>query len=745
MESLLKAPVLCAEVAVPLPIEGLFSYSVPAEWEDKVKSGVRVRVPFRNREITGYLVSKAVAPEGIKLKPISAILDDEPVISEKMLELAKWISDYYGSSWGEAIENALPAWIKYGKKAERALARPQEAAPVQSPTLDLKLTPQQEKAMLAIHTGLKSKRPKPILLYGVTGSGKSEIYIRAIRTVLEGSQSAICLVPEIALTEQLRLFFIKHFGNELEILHSKMSDGERFLAWKRIEKGDRRVILGPRSAVFAPTPCLGLLIMDEEHEGSYKQETAPRYHAREVAAWRAQNENALFVMGTATPSLETMARTERGEVQRIDLTTRIEERPMPHVQVLDLKQAAAQQKKVMIVTNWLAKEIEINLKKKEGTLLLLNRRGFSTHIHCPKCGNVESCQSCQVSLTFHQEEGFLLCHYCNYQKPVPEICSFCKMPVLRFGGYGTEKVESEVARLFPTARIARMDADSVRKKGSHEKILKEFRDRQIDILIGTQMIAKGFDFPHVTLVGVILADVGLMLPDFRSAERTFQLLTQVAGRAGRGKLLGRVLVQTYSPDHPSIRFAKDHDFLNFYKHEIVDRMTYGYPPFRQLVNIMIRSKFEKKAYLFGRELKALIQEKLELEDRLAVRNSNLSPKVAQTDAIEIIGPAPLSPTGTARTKQVSQTGNLSRQTDQIEIIGPAPLPQKAGTGAQEKIEIIGPAPLPFYKLRGNFRWHIMIKAPLSVSVTAKIKQCLIQIKKPSGVAFALDVDPLNIL
>jgi primosomal protein N' (replication factor Y) len=306
-------------------------------------------------------------------------------------------------------------------------------------------------------------------------------------------------------------------------------------------------------------------------------------------------------------------------------------------------------------------------------MLLLNRRGFSTHIHCPRCGTVENCISCQVSLTFHQEDGTLLCHYCNYQKPVPDICSNCQTPVLRFAGFGTEKVESEVAARWPQARIARMDADSVRKKGSHEVILKAFRDRQIDILIGTQMIAKGFDFPHVTLVGVILADVGLMLPDFRSSERTFQLLTQVAGRAGRGEKPGRVIIQTFSPDHPSVRFAKNHDYQSFYRFELPARSEHGYPPYNRLINFIVRAREEKKAYLFARDLRDALKQSF------------------------------------------------------------------------AELEIIGPAPLPFYKLRGHYRWHVMIKAGRKAFILNQLWPVLAQLKKPSGAAMAVDVDPLNIL
>ncbi len=668
---------LIAQVAVPLPIPTVFSYLIPEPLIAKAIPGVRVTAPFRNTEVTGYLVAIEESAAERKRKALIAILDDQPVLSSAMLQLTKWVGEYYGSSWGEAIENALPRWVKYGKKTEKYIekAKQKVTASARLPQ-DFKLSPEQEKAFRVIGEALVAKHSKPMLIYGVTGSGKSELYIRAIRETLKHGRAAICLVPEIALTEQLRRFFAGHFGDNLEILHSKMTDGDRFLTWKRIELGTCNVVLGPRSAVFAPIPNLGLIIMDEEHEGSYKQETTPRYHAREVAAWRAQHEGALFLMGTATPSLESMALAEQGKIDRVDLTERIDQKAMPKVDVIDLKRYQGDKRPSLLFSPPLMREIETNLKNREGTMLLLNRRGFSTSIRCPQCAKVEECKLCQVSLTFHQEKNLLLCHYCNYQKKVPDVCGECKAPMLRFMGFGTEKVESEVARFFPSARIARMDADTTSQRDSHEKLLEQFREQKIDILIGTQMIAKGFDFPHVTLVGVVLADVGLRLPDFRSSERTFQLLTQFAGRAGRGMKSGRVIIQTWMPEHPSIRFAQKHDFLSFFEHEKRCREEFHYPPYRFLVNIIIRSHDEKKAYLFAREIRDALREEC------------------------------------------------------------SPLPE---------VEIIGPAPLPFYKLRGHFRWHVMLKIPKELSLSPKIYELLMGLKKPSGVAFQLDVDPLNIL
>ncbi len=684
-----KAPAVasrCADIAVPLPLDNTFSYLVPDELAPFLKSGMRVWVPLKNREIIGYVIAVRERREDeTKLKPILKSLDPEPVLNASMLELTQWIAGYYGCSWGEAIENALPKWVKYGKKAEKALSKEvSHKSDPMIPQKDLTLTPPQQAVLDEIRQSLEQKNPKPLLIHGVTGSGKSEIYIRSIREVLAQGKSSICLVPEIALTEQIRRFFYHHFGNQLEILHSKLTDQERFLAWKRLERGEKRVVLGPRSAVFAPVKNLGLIIMDEEHEGTYKQETTPRYHAREVAAWRSHNENAFFMMGTATPSLETMYQTEKGKVRLIELKDRVDKKSMPPVTILDLKSIQQDRRKAMILSPMLFEEINKNLQKGEGTMLLLNRRGFSTFIHCSKCSIVESCPSCQVSLIFHQDEDILLCHYCNYRKPVPDKCPQCHVPNLRFAGFGTEKVESEVAMRFPSARIARMDADSVKKRGSHEEILKNFREKNVDILIGTQMIAKGFDFPHVTLVGVILADVGLMLPDFRSAERTFQLLTQVAGRAGRGPVAGRVFVQTFSPDHPSVRSAQNHDFVRFYQNELPSRREFRYPPFFRLINLIIRSKNENSAYVFGRSLREVLQQELKL------------PSLKPGEPLD-------------------------------------------------HLELMGPAPLPFYKLRGQFRWHLMLKFLPDQDPVHSVKAALAKVKKPADVQYAVDVDPLNIL
>ena len=665
---------LCVDVALPLPLQDSYTYLVDAELAPRARIGCRVRVPFKNRETVGFLVGFRETPPEQKLKNVLEVLDETPVLSERTLRLTSWLSQYYFSSWGEAIETAVPSWVKQGKRwRDKAVSEEAPSIPIEK---EFTLTAGQEKALTLIHRALSEPEPQPILLYGITGSGKTELYIRAIKDVLKRDRGAIVLVPEIALTEQIRRFFHHHFGNQLEIIHSKLSDGERFSAWKRIESGEKRVLLGPRSAIFAPMPRLGLILIDEEHENSYKQEQTPRYHAREVALWLAKEEKALLILGSATPSLESMHLADTGVFQRIDLTKRVQDKSLPPVTLVDLRAEREIQKRPAVFSRLLTQEIEANLKRKEGTLLLLNRRGFSTQVHCPSCGEVIQCPSCEVSLTFHQEDNQLLCHYCNYRTGTPEICGRCKKPLLRFTGFGTEKVESELGRLFPGARVARIDTDTIRKKGSHEVLLQNFRAQKIDILVGTQMIAKGFDFPHVTLVGVVLADVGLVLPDFRSGERTFQLLTQVAGRAGRGEKPGRVVVQTYSPTHPSVTSAKDHDYWGFYKQEMEKRIEHGYPPTRALINLLVRSRDEKKAYLFARDVREAV---------------------------------------------------------------------KKGFEGSEDLELLGPAPLPFYRLRGHYRWHVLLKVREIGDAQRHLKTVLNGLKRRSGVAFQIDVNPVNIL
>ena len=423
------------------------------------------------------------------------------------------------------------------------------------------------------------------LLYGVTGSGKTEVYLQSIADVLKQGRDCISLVPEISLTTHLMGAYISRFGDQVAILHSRLSVGERHDEWRRIESGEARVVLGPRSAVFAPVRNLGLIVVDEEHEPSYKQDNSPRYNARAAAEERAHNEDASIILGSATPSIETFRRAESGEIALAGLDKRIDDRPMPSVELVDLREEFEQGRRSFF-SDRLKEVIEDRLGKQEQIILFVNRRGYASFILCRTCGYTAKCNNCAVSLTYHSAEKELRCHHCDASRPAPTTCPNCGGPHIRQFGVGTEKVEMEARELFPSASIIRMDSDTTRRKGSHARLLNTFREGNADILVGTQMIAKGLDFPNVSLVGVISADTSLHLPDFNSAERTFQLLTQVGGRAGRGDIPGEVIVQSFSPEHYAIQAAANHDYEGFYRQEIAFRQELGYPPFSSLINVV---------------------------------------------------------------------------------------------------------------------------------------------------------------
>jgi primosomal protein N' (replication factor Y) len=456
----------------------------------------------------------------------------------------------------------------------------------------LVLNDAQQQALDAINASLDAQQHKTIVLYGVTGSGKTEVYIQAIDRVVGFGRQAIVLVPEISLTPQTCGRFRDRFDN-VAVLHSHMSDVERHDQWSRIAGGEVQVVVGARSAVFAPTPQLGLIVIDEEHESTFKQETAPRYHARDVAIQRARREGVPVVLGSATPALETWYQASVGEYGRVDLPHRVLDRPMPRVRTIDLRIEQENRHHSGAISRPLSLAIERTLDDNGQVILLLNRRGFSTHIQCPNCGEVARCPDCDVSLTFYREVGKAICHYCDHTAPPPQTCSACDFDGIRYSGFGTERLEGEVRRRFPSVACQRMDADTMRRHGSHAEALARFRSGETRILLGTQMIAKGLDFPNVTLVGVVNADVALHLPDFRAAERTFQLIAQVAGRTGRGAKGGEVLVQTFSPDHPAVQAAIHHDYEAFARGELPSRRRFGYPPHAALVRMVFRGSSEE--------------------------------------------------------------------------------------------------------------------------------------------------------
>jgi primosomal protein N' (replication factor Y) len=480
----------------------------------------------------------------------------------------------------------------------------------------LEMNPEQLAVFARVCAAIENQKsqienPKPLLLHGVTGSGKTEIYLQAISLVLERGQTAIMLVPEISLTPQTVERFKSRFAatqHEVAVLHSHLSEGERHDEWHKIRTGRARIVIGARSAIFAPCANLGLIVVDEEHENTYKQEETPRYHGRDIAVLRAQMEGCACLLGSATPSLESFHNAQLGKYELLRLTQRVDDKKMPFIRIMDMRMES--KKKGSILSERLITAVNDRLAKKEQTILFLNRRGFSTSLLCEKCGYVCECPNCSVGLTFHRAAGRVVCHICGHQAVAPAKCPECKDPGIKYSGTGTEKVEDIVGKCFPTAVVKRLDADVMTRKDAFRETLGAFKVGKIDILVGTQMIAKGLHFPNVTLVGIINADLSLHLPDFRAGERTFQLLTQVAGRAGRGDVEGEVFVQSFTPFSPSIQFARHHDFDGFWEQEIEFRRQWDYPPFTHMVLIVIRSQHQQRAEFSAQTLHRRLKDAL---------------------------------------------------------------------------------------------------------------------------------------
>ena len=529
------------------------------------------------------------------------------------------------------------------------------------------------------------------LLHGVTGSGKTEVYLQAIAHALEQGKGAIVLVPEISLTPQTVERFKARFSSGklqtlVAVLHSHLSAGERHDEWHKIRQGRARIVIGARSAIFAPVEPLGLIIVDEEHESTYKQEKSPRYHARDVAVMRGQMESAVVVLGSATPSMESYYNCKNGKFSLLELPERVDDQKMPHVRVIDMRQAAYKGKGPPIFSPQLKEAITQRLERKEQTILFLNRRGYSTSLQCPKCGHVCECPNCSISLTYHRPEQKLSCHICGHNERVPNVCpnEKCKNPAIRFSGTGTQKVEDILGKLFPHARIKRMDADVMKKKDDYRRVLGEFRQGKIDILIGTQMIAKGLHFPNVTLVGIIYADMALHQPDFRAGERTFQLLTQVAGRAGRGDIEGEVFVQAFTPFHPAIQYARRHDFVGFYEQEMEFREQLKYPPVGRVALLTLKGRNEDKVTFSAEHLKR------ELEKF----------KTATTGA-----------------------DHRNHFTDLI---------------------ISGPSPAPLLRAENFYRYQIMLRTRAMSRLSQSLAQAVATLVLPDDVTLAVDIDPANL-
>lgn len=636
-------------------IDKIFDYIVPNDLESSIKVGIRVLVPFGRQTLEGFVLEIKDNSDR-DLKEIYSILDRDIVLNDELLLLGKQIQKSTLSTLISAYQVMLPKALKakagvlVSKKyqtfyeltdksylasssaqekilklfSDKKTISRKELLAISSSALstliekkvlseikkedyrikyevnkDKKkvLTPSQQKVVNSV---LENQQNVPFLLFGVTGSGKTEVYMQIIEEVLKRGETAIMLVPEISLTPQMVEQFSNRFGNQIAALHSALSEGEKYDEWRRIARGEASIVIGARSAIFAPLKNIGIIIMDEEHSDSYKQgDKSPRYHARDIAIWRAKYHSCPVLLGSATPSLESMARAEKGVYQLLVLKERVNGKSLPNVEIIDMNKEA--KNGTSHITNRLLGELSSCIDRGEQAILFLNRRGFSTFVTCKNCSETIKCPNCDITLTYHKSNRMLRCHYCGYATPLPKVCPNCNEEALSDLGVGTEKIEEELHGLLPNARVLRMDVDTTSRKGAHKKMIDAFRSHEYDILLGTQIVAKGLDFSDVTLVGVINADTSLNIPDFRSSENTYSLLSQVAGRSGRSQKTGKVYIQTFNPDHYAISFVKEHDYLGFYREEMKIRRRLGYPPFYFLCYLKISGK--EADYLFQESLK----------------------------------------------------------------------------------------------------------------------------------------------
>ncbi len=736
-----------ARVVFPEQPRGEFDYLVPPELRGRLQSGARVRVPLGrgNRKVVGYCVAvENRSLPSARLKSVESIIDEPPLISTEILELTRWMAEYYLCDLGPALEAVVPAGVRghagtrlvtflhvptavaarlsnlqlppkqtavlqylsaatqpvsladlchavnctsspVKRLVEKQLVLAEmrrvyqgdpESAPLPA-TSPWPLNVDQQRALDTILQSLNSRRHETILLHGVTGSGKTEVYIQAIEEVIRFGRQAIVLVPEISLTPQTRQRFRSRF-ERVAVLHSHLSPTERHGEWMRIARGEVHVVVGARSAVFAPVPQLGLIVIDEEHEPSFKQDSAPRYHAREVAARRAGAAHVPLLLGSATPALESWHAAQTGRFRLVEMPSRVLNLPLPSVATIDLRdEYVSGVPSPGALSRKLVQAMKAALDDDGQVILLLNRRGFSTHIQCPACGLVVRCSHCDIALTHHRSGERVICHYCNYQAATPAACPDCGFAGIRFGGRGTQKLEAEVRARFPHVSCLRMDTDSMRGHGAHEVALDRFRRGEIRILLGTQMIAKGLDFPNVTFVGVINADTGLHLPDFRAGERTFQLVTQVAGRTGRGSKGGCVMVQSFNPDDRAIQAAVRHDYAAFAAAELPDRKAFLYPPFASVFRLVFRGPSAATTEAFATEVSELIGKRLQ--------NQHVSARM------------------------------------------------------------LGPVAAPIAKLRGKFRYHLLLQSADRQGTCVVVRDVTDDLKAPAGVQWIVDADALSML
>ncbi len=609
-----------AQIAVDAPLDKIYSYSVPDELAETLKPGMMVEVPIgrSERKYKGFCLKISKSKWKGTLKPIIRIIDERTLFDEKIAELTDWLSKYYVCPPGLAISCAIPASVKKTVKSTRI--KPYIISrPYREPTFQL--NDDQEKALMYINRLVNNKKFETVLLHGVTASGKTEIYIRAIRNLMKVGRGAIYLVPEIALTAQMIYRLAERFEN-IAVLHSGLTEAQRRATWQAISEGKISLVIGTRSAVFAPVKNLGLIVIDEEQEPSFKNIQSPRYNTRDLAVKRAQLENIPIILGSATPSLETYYNSQhRSGWHYLWLPKRIADLPLPDVALVDMYQEHKERKGVHLLSRLLEAKINETLHAGKQIILLLNRRGHSGYVFCPRCGYVVHCPNCKTRMVYHKSANRLLCHHCSIKLPVPEKCDRCGGTMNKFG-IGTQRLEEELERKFPGVKLVRMDTDSMKRTDNYEKTLSDFANGDMNILLGTQMIAKGLDFPNVSLVGVICADIALSMPDFRAGERTFQLLAQVAGRAGRADHAGSVVVQSYNLSDPAIQSALNHDYHQFAKKEMYLRKKLSLPPFSRLTRIIIQHTRMTAAQNIARQLAQQFQEYAEKYKDISVIGPN---------------------------------------------------------------------------------------------------------------------------
>ena len=617
---------MIVDVAVPFPVYRTYHYSVEEGLASKIHPGSLVGVSFGKKTTHGFVLGLLPEPaEGLTLlKNVEALLADDPIFSEPTLQLLKWMARYYHAPIGEVLSLAHPRfYLKKLSTRKRASPRGESASKVVSPCTPPKLTPSQQSALEQIFdTDVKT----PILLHGITGSGKTEIYLRLIEQELKKEKASLMLVPEIALTPQLEMIFNERFPEQVAVLHSQRTPQQRLREVTLLRSGVKKIAVGARSSIFAPIHRLGLIVVDEEHEGTYKQEEKLRYHARDVAVVRAQFEGARIVLGSATPSLESYANALSGRYKRVELRARVYEQPLPHITLVDLKKDAFPPTLPYWFSRTLWEAVSANLSLGEQTLLFLNRLGYAHFLACEDCGEAPQCRQCDLSLTYYAAGRTLKCHLCGFITQAPDTCFHCNGHHLKPIGLGTEQVEDTLRQLYPKARIERMDRSQIQSQSELVGLLERVRNGEVDILIGTQMLAKGHDFAKVSLVGVILADAHFHQPDFRAHERTFQLITQVAGRAGRRLQPGRVIIQSWNPEHPTLQLASENNWQDFYLRELARRNETGFPPATRLAVLSFQHKLPKKVETFAQWFSQKLRDVLSANTgSLELRGPSLAP------------------------------------------------------------------------------------------------------------------------